>query len=236
MHSHVMKSKENKNKIVQNSVAQNRNRIKQYLNFSDNRPESAKQKILQKIATIHPPAQTIQLRLWDNKVGLFSTLNNDPLWSFLGNSVYDVTAHGMRRYAPINWYREPTQVSHNYPNRHMSFMTETTMNRFLDRVDEGATITAEVEGNRATITSDKDGEKNFHLAELDSSSGLGVVDFTYDDGTKKVGADYHPGHNAIPAASNATTDVPAIRPPLPRAPETGPDPYAPYRLRRRHSF
>lgn len=229
MYAQVEKSKENQSKAFANSVSQRKNGIKRHFKFVDNRPESAVQRKLQKIANNYPPGQTIQLRLWDNRVGLFSTLNNDPLWDFLGNSVYDVSAHGMRRYAPINWYREPTQVSHNYPNRHMSFMTATTMNRFLDRVDEGATITADVTRDTAVMTSEKDGKKNFHLAYLNSSSGHGVVDFTYDDSTKKVARDYHPGHNAIPAAQGATANVPATRPPLPPVPQTGTDPYAQYR-------
>lgn len=229
--------------------------------FSDNRPHALAQRklwetairgprlerlrISQRLADDRPPGkqaaqlnavrgsdfQAIQLRMWDNVAATFSTDNDNPLWQFLGNSVYEVTAHGMRRYAPINWYRSPDEVSHDYDDRHVSFMNDDTAERFMDEVDEGSTFTAVVNGNNASITPRREDEDQAAVAaRLDSASGLGVVDFDYDDATQSVDAGTaHWGHDAIAAPEGATADAPAERPPLPEVVEGEEDPYAEWR-------
>lgn len=152
----------------------------------------------------------IQARLWNNKPGVFSTKNDDPKWSYLGNSVYDVSKTALKRYAPINWHRQKGKVLYDYPSRHVCFM-KGGYGRFKNQADLEVGFTASVEGDKATITSK--GFNTRFAASLDSGSGDHVVDFGYSDESKQVGKDIHVGHKAIPAAEGAS--VPSTLPPKP---------------------
>ena len=90
MYAHVEKSKENKNRLVANSVAQKKSNGRQGFEFMDNRPESVAQRKLQAMANNYSTSQPIQQK--ENKTGLPDNLKTG-IENLSGYSMNDVKVH-----------------------------------------------------------------------------------------------------------------------------------------------